>query len=269
MLFFTLIGEVFTGALTLGEGKKLFYSNGVASEPNNALYAGESKANDVATIDKETKALEYTTDAKKWKEKVKEGTSKSGQTANLFMHTYNLAIKPKFDKKLKIVTDELSSTKNKLASMDKFAPGFKKLSSTKTVLQRSLKSLKFLSTKLAPALGVFGAVFTIVSGFFGGGEMEAVDLLRKEMHEGFKKIREEMNQKYLELKDYVDDSVQFAEVADLEAELEVINFQLLLTIPLPEIQSVCSTFIISSLKVFYSIGALLRSFLIKLQVSNH
>ena len=207
LLLFTLIGEVYPGSQTLGEGKDLFYEMGVACEPHKALYMGESKANDVASIDKETKALEYTTDAKKWKKKVKEGTSKSAQTANMFMHTYNLAIKPKFDKKLKIVTDELSSTKNKLASMDKYALGFKKLSSTKTALQKSLKGLKFLSTKLAPALGVFGAVFTFISGFFGGGEMEAVDLLRKEMHEGFKKIREEMNQKYLELKDYVDDSV--------------------------------------------------------------
>ena len=224
LLLFTLIGEVFAGRYTFGEGKDLFYTNGVVCEPHKALYMGESKANDVASIDKETKALEYTTDAKKWKKKVKEGTSKSAQTANLFMHTYNLAIKPKFDKKLKIVTDELSSTKSKLASMDKLAPGFKKLLSTKTVLQKSLKGLRFLSTKLAPALGVFGAVFTIVSGFFGGGEMEAVDLLRKEMHEGFKKIREEMNQKYLELKDFVDDSVQFAQVADLGAELEVTNF---------------------------------------------
>ena len=224
LLLCTLIVEVFAGRYTFGEGKDLFYTNGVACEPHKALYVGESKANDVASIDRETKALEYTTDAEKWKKKVKEGTSKSGQTANLFMHTYNLAIKPKFDKKLKIVTDELTSTKNKLASMDKFVPGFKKLSSTKTALQRTLKGLRFLSTKLAPALGVFGAVFTIVSGFFGGGEMEAVDLLRKEMHEGFKKIREEMNQKYLELKDYVDDSVQFAQVADLEAELEVMNF---------------------------------------------
>lgn len=185
------------------------------------------------------------------------------------MHTYNLAIKPKFDKKLKIVTDELTSTKNNLASMDKFVPGFKKLSSTKTALQRTLKGLRFLSTKLAPALGVFGAVFTIVSGFFSGGEMEAVDLLRKEMHEGFKKIREEMNQKYLELKDYVDDSVQFAQVADLEAELEVMNSQLLLMIPLPKIQCVCTTLSISSLKMFYSIGVLVWSFSIRLQASNH
>ena len=86
-----------------------------------------------------------------------------------------------------------------------------------------MKRLNFLSKKLAPALGVFGAVFSIVSGFFGGDENQPVDLLRKEMHAGFKKIREEMNRKYMELKHYVDDTVQFAQVVDLEAELEVAN----------------------------------------------
>lgn len=69
LLLFTLIVEVFAGRHTFGEGKDLFYKNGVACEPHKALYVGESKANDVASIDREIKALEYTTDAKKVEEK--------------------------------------------------------------------------------------------------------------------------------------------------------------------------------------------------------
>ena len=203
---------------------RLFTQSGTACFPNQALYKGESKEKDISAIDSEAGALEYTTNAKKWKKTAKTATSKISQVAGLFMHSYNIAIKSKFDERLKEVNDKIADVGTKMEKLNKNADAYTKLSSAKSSLQRSLKGLNFLSKKLAPALGVFGAVFSIVSGFFGGNENQAVDLLRKEMHAGFKKLREDMNRKYMELKDYVDDTVQFAQVVDLEAELEVVNF---------------------------------------------
>ena len=203
---------------------KLFTESGIACFPHQALYKGESKEKDISAIDSEAEALEYTTNAKKKQKTVQTATSKVAQVAGLFMDSYNLAIESKFDKRLKTVEDEIADLGTKMEKMNKNADDYSKLSSTKSSLQRSLKRLHFLSKKLAPALGVFGAVFSIVSGFFGGNENQPVDLLRNEMHAGFKKIREEMNRKYKELKDYVDDTVQFAQVVDLEAELEVAIF---------------------------------------------
>ena len=203
---------------------KLFTESGIACFPHQALYKGESKEKDISAIDSEAEALEYTTNATNWQKTVQTATSKVAQVAGLFMDSYNLATESKFDKRLKTVEDEIADLGTKMEKMNKNADDYSKLSSTKSSLQRNLKRLHFLSKNLAPALGVFGAVFSIVSGFFGGNENQPVDLLRNEMHAGFKKIREEMNRKYKELKDYVDDTVQFAQVVDLEAELEVAIF---------------------------------------------
>ena len=202
---------------------KLFTESGIACFPDQALYKGENNEKDISAIDSEAQALEYTTNAKNWKKTVKTATSRIAQVAGLFMDSYNLAIESKFDERLKKVNDKIADVGTKMEKLNKNADGYSKLASIKSSLQSSLKRLNFLSKKMAPALGVFGAVFSIVSGFFGGDENQPVDLLRKEMHAGFKKIREEMNRKYMELKHYVDDTVQFAQVVDLEAELEVAN----------------------------------------------
>ena len=220
------IFEIFCGLPVEGRwgSSRLFTESGIACFPHQALYNGESNEKDISAIDSEAEALEYTTNATNWKETVKTATSKIAQVAGLFMDSYNLAIESKFDERLQKVEDKIADVGSKMEKLDKNADAYSKLASTKSSLQTSLKKLNFLSKKLAPALGVFGAVFSIVSGFFGGNENQAVDLLRNEMHAGFKKIRQEMNRKYMELKDYVDDTVQFAQVVDLEAELEVANF---------------------------------------------
>ena len=220
-----LIVEFFCGLPVEGRwgSSKLFTESGIACFPDQALYKGENNEKDISAIDSEAQALEYTTNAKNWKKTVKTATSRIAQVAGLFMDSYNLAIESKFDERLKKVNDKIADVGTKMEKLIKNADGYSKLASVKSSLQSSLKRLNFLSKKLAPALGVFGAVFSIVSGFFGGDENQPVDLLRKEMHAGFKKIREEMNRKYMELKHYVDDTVQFAQVVDLEAELEVAN----------------------------------------------
>ena len=50
---------------------RLFTQSGTACFPNQALYKGESKEKDISAIDFEAGALEYTTNAKKWKKNSK------------------------------------------------------------------------------------------------------------------------------------------------------------------------------------------------------
>ena len=228
----------------------LFEEVGAACSPQTSLYSGQSNAVDIKIIEKEVNALESLTNASKWKKQAKRGASATGQIANLFMHSYSVSAKPILDGKVKDIDGKVSAAKTRFQELSKVekskyellknmknskqkAPNLnaewlraksaaRQAQLSQRKLSRGLKGLRFASQRLAPALGVFGAVFAIISGFFAEDPTKQVfELLKNEMDKSFEKIGRQMEQKYMELKDYVDDTVQFAQVADLEAELKV------------------------------------------------
>ena len=230
---------------------ELFESIGLACSPDKVLYSGKSYKVNIKELDEEVNALEFLTSASKWKKGSKKAVSNTGKIGVLAMHSWTFSLKPVFDGKVKRIDGSLSKITTEIESLKKTeetsralfkletnkntqkaqnlktqwlkAKAARKGASTlQRKLSRGLKGLRFLSQRLGPALGIFGSVFAIVSGFIDENHMQQqIDLLKEQMERGFAKLRREMEQKYLELKDYVDDSVQFAQVVDLQAELQV------------------------------------------------
>ena len=82
-------------------------------------------------------------------------------------------------------------------------------------------ALKY-TAKIAPSLGVLGAVFAIIAEETLPDENEiAIEHLKKSMHAGFKAIRVDMNRKFNLLRHYVDASIQESEMKNLGSELQV------------------------------------------------
>ena len=82
-------------------------------------------------------------------------------------------------------------------------------------------ALKY-TAKIAPALGVLGAVFGIITGeVFLNENTAAIEHLKKTMNAGFNTIRTDMDRKFNLLKFYVDASIQESEMRNLESELQV------------------------------------------------
>ena len=237
--------------LIKAQGGIIFESIGRACFPDKVLYSGQSDKVNTKELDEEVNALEFLTSASKWKKGSKKAVSDAGKIAVLAMHSWTFSLKPVFDGKVKKIDGSLNKitteigrlkqteeTKSALFKLEahkntqkaqnlktqwlKAKAARKGASTIQRKLSRGLKGLRFLSQRLGPALGIFGSVFAIVSGFIDENQMQQqIDLLKKQMEKGFAKLRREMEQKYLELKDYVDDSVQFAQVVDLQAELQV------------------------------------------------
>ena len=82
-------------------------------------------------------------------------------------------------------------------------------------------AIKF-AAKIAPSLGVFGAVFAIIAEEAFPDENEAaIEHLKKTMNAGFKTIRTDMDRKFNLLRRYVDASIPEYEMKNLQSELQV------------------------------------------------
>ena len=75
---------------------------------------------------------------------------------------------------------------------------------------------------VGPVLAVFAAAATIIAGeAFPDENADNIVNLRNAMNKGFQKLRDDMNQKFLDLEHYVDSSIQASEVRMLHSDLEV------------------------------------------------
>ena len=75
---------------------------------------------------------------------------------------------------------------------------------------------------VGPVLAVFAAAATIIAGeAFPDENADNIANLEKAMSDGFKKLRDDMNQKFLDVEHYIDASIQASEVRMLASDLEV------------------------------------------------
>ena len=82
-------------------GSKIFEYNGDACFPSRVLYSENSDQLNFKELDGELNALDFLTNANKWKLDPKNAVSSSGKIAVLGMHSWTSSLKPLYDKKYK------------------------------------------------------------------------------------------------------------------------------------------------------------------------